>query len=117
MQQQLALTSQPNQEFKTTLQINEENISYMFNFSYNQIADYWAMKVTDMATSEIIIDSIPLVTGVNFTNTVNILRQLGYLAIGEAYLVSTVSKPTTDFPNDENLGSSKEFVLIWEDNL
>jgi hypothetical protein len=117
MQQQLALTSKPNQEFRTTLQINEENVSFLFRFSYNLIADYWTMKVTNTSTGEILLDSIPLVTGVNYTSTLNILRPFGYLAIGEAYLAPIVSKPTTDFPNDENLGKDKEFVLVWEDNL
>lgn len=111
--QKIPVTSDPNQEFQTTLQINEENKVLKFNFSWNYTGQYWVMRITDPATNEILIDSVPLVTGVVNKESLNILRKHGYLGIGSAYLIPIVSKPSADFPTDKTLGV--EFELTWGD--
>ncbi len=111
--QRIPVTSEPNQIFQTVLLIGEENRSLKFNFVWNYTGKYWVMRITDPSTEEILIDSVPLVTGVINTDTLNILRKHGYLGIGSAFLVPIVEKPSDDFPSDITLG--KEFDLIWGD--
>ena len=109
--QQIPLTSDPNQTFQVTLQINGVNRTLKFDLTWNYTGVYWVMRITDPSTDEILIDSVPLVTGKVETASLNILRQHGYLGIGAMYVVPVVSKLSSDFPTDENLGS--EFVVIW----
>jgi hypothetical protein len=115
MQQVIPLTSEPNQTLTTTVQINGVNTALQYTLRWNGIAGYWVMGLTDIATGEMVFDSVPLVTGINYTETINILRKLAYLEVGEAYLVCLVSKPITDYPSDTTMGT--DFALVWEDNL
>ena len=110
--QYIPLTSDPNQEFTITLQINEENRVLKFNLNWNYIGGYWIMKITDTATDEIIIDSVPMVAGKTEESILNLLRQHEYLGIGKAYLVPEKSELEDDHPDDEGLGT--DFALIWE---
>jgi len=110
--QQIPLTSAPNQKFSVTLQIGEENRELNFNLRWNYIGGYWVMRITDPATNEIIIDSVPLVAGSVNTEQLNILSKYAYLGIGKAYLVPVKDPIEYDHPNDENLGT--DFVLVWE---
>jgi hypothetical protein len=72
------------------------------------------LKITDPKDDSIIMDSLPLVTGEVNQWSSNILRAFGYLLMGEAYLVPSVTTTTSDFPNEINL--EKEFELVWDDN-
>jgi hypothetical protein len=110
--QEIPLTNAPNQEFIITLQINEVNKTLKFNLSWNYTGGYWTMRITDTATDEIIIDSVPLVAGSVNTESLNLFSKHEYLGIGKAYLVPTRDVGIGDHPTDENLGS--DFVLIWE---
>jgi hypothetical protein len=115
MLQQIPLKTTSNQTLQMILQINGVNTSLIFKVRWNAIAGYWVLTIIKSSDGTIIIDSIPLVTGEKNTETLNILKQYGYLLIGEAYLVPAVAQPTSNYPNDKNLGT--EFVLIWQDNL
>lgn len=113
MYQQIPLTSEPNQEFEVTLQINEENKNYKFNVSWNRVGKYWVMTITDQYTGEIILDSVPLVSGGDATS--DILLPYYSLSIGACYLINIVDSPSSDSPNEENLGT--EFVLVWDGEI
>lgn len=101
------LTNQPysEQEFKLTLK-NRRNINIKLKLRYNDLCADWTAEVIDNSTGKTLIDTLPLVTGVN------LLEQFGYLNIGEAYVI-----PTTDtelmMPDNTTLGSV--FVLVWGD--
>lgn len=101
------LTNQPysEQEFKLTLK-NRRNINIKLKLRYNDLCTDWTAEVIDNSTGKTLIDTLPLVTGVN------LLGQFGYLNIGEAYVI-----PTTDtelmMPDNTTLGSV--FVLVWGD--
>jgi hypothetical protein len=110
--QKIPLTSDPNQEFSVTLQINGENRQLKFNLNWNYIGSYWVMRITDPATDQILIDSVPLVAGSVNTDQLNILNKYEYLGIGKAYLIPTKDPIEYDHPNDENLGT--DFALLWE---
>jgi hypothetical protein len=110
--QEIPLTNAPNQEFIITLQINEVNKTLKFNLSWNYTGGYWTMRITDTATDEIIIDSVPLVAGSVNTESLDLLFKHEYLGIGKIYLVPTKDVGVGDHPTDENLGS--DFVLVCE---
>lgn len=115
MYQTIPLITTRNQEFMTTVYINETNKSLRFIIKWNPIANYWLMTIIDQATSLYLIDSLPLVRGEINTLSLNILRSFDYLNIGSAYVVPKVVKPSSDSPIDNNLDS--EFELVWGDNL
>lgn len=114
MAQKIPLSPTHNQEFLITINLNEENRTFRFGFNFNKTANYWVMKITDPADETVLVDSIPLVAGTRYNYSLNILRALEYLLIGEALLIPIVSKPTSDFPNETNLET--DFELLWEDN-
>ncbi|MFR8056964.1 MAG: phage baseplate plug protein [Dialister invisus] len=74
----------PEQEFKLTLK-NRRNINIKLKLRYNDLCADWTAEIIDNSTEKTLIDTLPLVPGVN------LLGQFGYLNIGEAYVI-----PTTD---------------------
>lgn len=102
------LTNQPysEQEFKLTLK-NRRNINIKLKLRYNDLCADWMAEIIDNSTGKTLIDTLPLVSGVN------LLGQFGYLNIGEAYVI-----PTTDtelmMPDNTTLGSV--FALVWGDH-
>lgn len=113
MNQVIPLTSEHNQSFQCTVQIDGVNRSFQFDMRWNNTAQYWIMSITDLASGDMLIDSLPLVTGKINTESLNILRAFEYLGIGEVYLASIVSKPSSDYPNEINVSS--EFNLMFCD--
>lgn len=114
MFQKIPFSSTHNQELLISLYVNEANVVFKFNLNFNKTANYWVLKITDPKDESIIMDSLPLVTGEINSWSSNILRSFAYLLIGEAYLVPSVTSPSSDFPNEINL--EKEFELVWDDN-
>ena len=113
MYQQIPLTSEPNQEFEVTLQIDGENKNYKFNVRWNRVASYWVITITDQSTGEIVLDSVPLVSGGDVTS--DILLAHYSLKLGAGYLMSIVDTPNSDSPNMTNLG--EDFALIWDGEI
>lgn len=111
MYQQIPLVSS-NQDLQFNLRIDGVNKTFRIVIRWNKTANYWVMKLIYAATSTTLIDSLPLVTGEVNTLSLNILRGFEYLGIGKAFLIPKTTKPTTDYPNEINLGS--EFVLLWD---
>lgn len=109
--QLIPLDNSPNQTFQATLGVNGKNITLGFGLSFNEIAGYWVMKISDPTTGEYLLDDIPLI--IDGSLGANLLAQYEYLEIGEAYLVRTSPSPG-DYPDADNLG--KAFQLIWGDN-
>lgn len=107
----IPLTNSPGQVFTVALAINGGITRLTLNFNYNEMANYWIMKVTD-ANGIVLLDSVPLVTGV--WPAANLLAQYQYLNIGSCYVINASNVPGYDYPNYINLGS--DFVLIWGDN-
>lgn len=107
----IPLTNSPNQTFSTTIPINGENKSFVFNLKYNYIAKYWLLTISDAATEQILIANIPLLSST--FDFASILKQFEYKLIGNAYVV-----PVYDFslsaPDNTNIGT--DFALMWGDN-
>lgn len=100
----------PNQSFQSTLFVDGKNLTLAFFLAYNEMAGYWVMRISDPATGEIILDSIPLITGAYPAS--NILDQYAYLSIGSAYVFPATAS-NLDFPDDSSLGTA--FLLVWGD--
>jgi hypothetical protein len=107
--QLIQLTSLPNQTSQSVLSIDGENKTLQFFIRYNDIAGYWTMRITDTETSEVLIDSLPLVTADD--PAANLLESYAYLKIGSAYLIN-VGNVSAD-PSEDDLGTN--FVLFWGD--
>lgn len=105
----LNLTSENNQNFQATLSIDGANITLRFKLHYNDIAGYWVMTIINTATDEVLIDSLPLVTGEDPSS--NLLDQYSYLKIGAAYLINVGG--VSDNPSADDLGVN--FIMFWGD--
>lgn len=107
----IPLTNSPNQTFSTTIPINGENKSFVFNLKYNYVAKYWLLTISDAATEQILIANIPLLSST--FDFASILKQFEYKLIGNAYVI-----PVYDFslsaPDNTNIGT--DFALMWGDN-
>lgn len=109
--QTIPLTSDPNQTLEVSVTVDEEIVNLSLFVRYNEIAEYWTMKVSDQETGEVLIDSVPFLMGED--DAANILGQHEYLGIGSAYVVP-ITQVDTDRPDGANLGT--EFVLLWGDS-
>jgi len=102
------LTTSPNQTFTCTIPIDGKSIVFSIFLRYNTQALYWVMQLSDN-NQNIIIDSIPLLCGLN------LLGQYGYLRIGSAYIYKADTTLAGDAPDDSNLGTN--FLLCWSDTI
>lgn len=107
----IPLTTDPNQNFKSTIPVDGKNLTLFFYLRYNQIAGYWWLSIGD-SKNKILIDSLPLVTG--DYPAANILGQYSYLNIGSCTIVKTGDLPS-DIPDNTNLGT--DYVMVWSDTI
>ncbi len=105
----LPVTNDPNQNFQSTLSIDGKNVTLEFDLRYNEIAGYWVITITDPNTDVVILDSIPLLAGIDAD--ANILGQYAYLGIGAFYLAN-VGGIQADV-DDQNLGT--DYAIVWSD--
>lgn len=111
MAQEIPLDCSPNQTFDCTVTVGDSNKTFIFTLRYNPFFEGWIMTITDPVTKEILLDSIPFVTG--DYPAANMLEPHKYLDIGSAYIVNVSKRQDINFPDDESLGS--DFVLLWDD--
>ena len=84
----------------------KNNVNIELRLRYLDRYDIWLADVTELATGAIIAMGVPLVPGEDF------LGQMGYMGVGEAYIIKVL--PTSlQHPDNKTLGST--FVLIWGD--
>jgi len=105
----LPITNDPNQNFQSQLSVDDKNLLLEFDLRYNEIAGYWVITITDPATGTVLLDSTPLLVGIDENS--NILSQLAYLNIGSFYLLN-MSGTALDVTAD-NLGV--DYQIVWGD--
>ena len=93
---------------RVSVPINGVSTYLLLTFRYNYIGEFWSLTIAD-SSQKTLVSNVPLVTG--HKGAQDLLRQLGYIGIGSAYVVNLVDNPTTDIPNFENWLS--EFDLWW----
>jgi hypothetical protein len=135
--QLVPVNSSPRQQFAAALTVDGNPLTLNLALNYNEMAGLWMMSISDV-NSNLLIDSIPLVTG--GYPAANLLQQQRYLAIGSAFIINVantngvgasvgfsfgqggfgqgpygggVGFNGVDYPDDTNLGQS--FQLWWGD--
>jgi hypothetical protein len=102
-----------NQTLVCTLPVDNKNITLQFTFTYNGVGGYWWMSITEMPRKTLLVDSVPLVTGLYPAG--DLLRQYGYLEIGSAYIVPASDGLIRGIPDFDNLGV--DYFLYWNDTV
>ena len=108
--QLIPLSNSNGQSFSVSLTVNSTSLVLNLNLSYNAMAGYWDMSVSDV-NGAALISSVPLITG--WYPAANLLSQYQYLQIGSAYLLNT-NESSDDYPGPDNLS---QFTLLWGDNV
>lgn len=108
----IPLTTDPNQTFSVVVPINSVNKPLILNIKYNGIAGYWLMSITDKISGNLLIDSLPLITGIYPSG--DLLGQYGYLELGSWFIIKK-GTVTNDYPDNTDLGS--DFLLIAGDRV
>lgn len=106
--QRLHIDNTHNQLFKISVEVDETVITLEIFLRYNTMAGYWVISITDANTGELLLDSVPLLPGVN------LLEQYGYLKIGSCGIIN-MSNLSMDALDDTNLG--QDFVWDWDDTV
>lgn len=125
--QQIPLTNSPNQSLTVQLDVDGVPLTLNLTVSYNEMAGYWVLSISDV-NNNLLIDSVPMLTG--GYPSANILQQQKYLNIGSWYIINIANGIPTgsqgygqggygqgnyggaagqggvDFPDSTNLGIS-----------
>src|SRR5690242_6513724 len=107
--QVIPLTSAPNQTLTVSLAIDGGVKTLQLTISFNEMSQYWVMKVADQ-NGNVLLNSIPFLTG-DFP-AANVLAQHTHLKIGSAYVVNA-GNVQSDYPGQRDLGTG--FFLVWSD--
>lgn len=106
----IPLTNSPNQSLQVSLAINGGTLTLNLTFSYNEIAQFWAMGVFDSNYNPL-VSAVPLLTGQ--WPGANVLAPYEHLKIGAAYVIAQ-NGAQSPWPTSSDLGS--QFYLLWSDN-
>lgn len=105
MTTQIPLSVDPNQTFTATIYGDKHNLNLAFTMSWNDIAGYWVMGISDPVTNSPFIENIPLLPNRN------LLGQYQYLGIGLAASLLNIGDQSIELPDSTNLGTN--FALYW----
>ena len=107
----IPLTNSPNQTFKVTVPVNEENKTFTIKLNFNEQANYWNFSLYETFTEEPIFVNIPLLS--SQYKFANIIKQQSYLRIGSIY-IAPYKLTENSAPDDEDLGTN--YLMVWGDN-
>lgn len=107
----IPLTNSPNQTFRITVPVNDENKTFVVKLNFNEQANYWNFSLFDSFTEEPIFVNIPLLA--SMYKFFNILRQQHYLRLGSIY-ITPIMLTENSAPDSEDLGTG--YIMIWGDN-
>lgn len=105
--QQILIDNTPNQKTTVSIEVNGSQLNLQLFLRYNTMAGYWVVDITNLDTNELLIASMPVLSGYN------LLEQYTYHEIGKCAIVNIGSGVAADL-NDQNLGT--DFVWVWDDN-
>lgn len=106
----LICASDSYQSFKITLTGDDgkkKNVSLELRLRYLDRYDLWLGDLIKLATNEVLVAGVPLVLGTD------ILGQMGYFGVGEAYILQELP---TDLQHPDNKTLGRTFVLVWGDD-
>lgn len=96
----------PNNTFLSKIPVDGQNLTLVFRSTYNELAKYWLIDITDGVTGNPLIRALPVIP------SQNMLEQYQYLEIGSAYIIPR-SKVQEQWPSMETLIS--DWYLLWSD--
>ena len=108
----IPLTSSPDQTFKITIPVDGKNLKLKLRVKFNTVANYWVMSIYNATSNELILDSIPLLTG--GYPAADIFGQFRHLGLGSATIIDAGSS-SMDSPDSTTLGT--DFLLCWGDTI
>ncbi len=108
----IPLTSDPDQNFITTIPVDGKNLTLKLRVYFNMAANYWIMSIADPSTGNLILDDIALLCG--GYPAADLLGQFKYLGLGSAAVINAGSS-TMDSPDSTSLGT--DFLLGWGDTV
>jgi len=91
-------------------EVTLEDVSYIFNFTYNGRSEQWSMSIHDIDDNHI-VDGIALIMNFNLFDQ----YRTADLPPGEMYIVDTTG--LEEKVTRENMGSILELVYIPEDEV
>lgn len=106
---EIPLDPTPDQEFRVTVTVGDENKPLVIRLRYNTEGKFWRMDVSDGNTLEMLISGIPLVTGEY--PAADLLRQFQHFGLGTAVILPMTERTLSDRPGFSDLGT--DFVLVW----
>jgi hypothetical protein len=106
--QKLNITNTPNQRISVAVEVDGNILNLEIFLRYNRMAGYWVASITNIATNELVLDSLPLVSGVN------LLEQCGYLKIGSCAVID-ISGADPDVVDLDTF--TVDFLWYWDDNI
>ncbi len=95
----------PNTTFSSKIPVDGKNISLTFHLTYNELAKYWLVDVSN-SEGKMLISALPVIPAQN------ILEQYQYLRIGSAYILPRDSVQE-QWPTAETLAT--DWYLVWSD--
>ena len=110
----LPLTEDPWQVFTVDLTINGEPFHAQVEIRYLPAPDQWVLSIWDHASSELLVNMIPLVCSYGEVN--DLLAPFRFLrdgkGLGSLICLRGTDEPSTQDPTGTNLN---EFQLLWSD--
>ena len=112
----LPLTDDPRQVFTLDVMIDGSPFHARIELRYLSAPDTWVISLWDNATSELLVNQIPLVCSYGELN--DLFLPFRYLrsgvGIGSLFVLRNTDEPSSADPGKENL---TEFQILWGDTF
>lgn len=102
-----------DQEIYVTVCVGGNNLPLILRIRWNETGGFFIMRVTDGQTGSVLLDSVPLVTGL--APSENLLSPYEHMGIGEAILMPVTEKAADGMPDVGSFG--QDYLLLWGDGL
>ena len=112
----LPLTEDPRQVFTVDLSIDGTPLHARIEIRYLSAPDQWVISIWDNASSELLVNQIPLICSYGDLNDLLLpFRHLrGGAGMGSLFVIRNCDEPSTTDPGKGNL---TEFQLLYGDTL
>lgn len=107
----IPLTNNPNQTFRVTVPLGDENKDVTVRLNFNEEANYWLMSLSDSVTEQSIFVNLPLLSSRYYY--CNMITQLDYMNIGSIYIIP-IELSNNSAPDSFDLGT--KYIMVWGEN-
>ena len=112
----LPLTEDPRQVFTVDLTIDGTAFHARVEIRYLSVTDRWVISIWDNASSELLVNQIPLVCSYGMLNDLLVpFRHLrNGTGIGSLFVLRNMDEPASSDPKKDNLQS---YTVLWGDTF